>query len=192
MAKKASGKEVPDSEKKCTKTEKKCSKKKKNVIVEEKSAQKAEENVTESEKNVGKTDPECENSEDLEEIPEESEPETAGGMRVTVSLNDQAKEILQKATEKGVEHSFMFVSTFDRYMKHLKHLAELQKVIDDEGMLVKKTYVKGRANLYINPAVSAYNQTAGAADKTAQLLLRYIVQPLRDPDAESGDDFDLF
>ena len=60
-------------------------------------------------------------------------------------------------------------------------------------MLVKKEYVKGRANLYINPAINAYNSTAGAADKTAQLLIRYIVAPLKDADGDGdGDAFDLF
>ena len=110
---------------------------------------------------------------------------------IRVDLNEQAKEILKKATEKGVEHSFMFVTTFKRYQEHITHLAELQKAIQEEGTMVTKEYVKGRANLYVNPAVSAYNQTAGAADKTAQLLLRYIVQPLKD-DSESGDSFDIF
>lgn len=114
-----------------------------------------------------------------------------GESTVKIDLNAQAKEILKKATEKGVEHSFMFVTTFKRYQEHITHLAELQKAIQAEGTMVTKEYVKGRANLYVNPAVSAYNQTAGAADKTAQLLLRYIVQPLRNDD-DSGDAFDVF
>lgn len=110
---------------------------------------------------------------------------------IVVDLNAQAKEILKKATARGVEHSFMFVTTFKRYQEHIAHLVALQKAIKDEGTMVTKEYVKGRANLYVNPAVAAYNQTAGAADKTAQLLLRYIVAPLNSAD-ESGDEFDLF
>ena len=115
---------------------------------------------------------------------------------VTVDLNEQAREILKKATEKGVEHSFMFVTTFERYMEHIKHLKELQKVIKEEGTMVTKEYVKGRANIYVNPAINAYNSTAGAADKTAQLLLKYIVAPLSggggDDGGGSGDAFDMF
>jgi len=111
---------------------------------------------------------------------------------MSVDLNGQAKEILKRAEEKGVEHSYLFVTTFKRYQEHILHLVQLQKIIKDEGMLTEKEYVKGRKNLYINPAVSAYNQTAGAADKTAQLLIRYIVAPLKDEDAEGGDSFDVF
>lgn len=106
-------------------------------------------------------------------------------------LNSQAAEILKKAKEKGVEHSFMFVTTFRRYQEQIGHLEELEKAIQQEGTMVTKEYVKGRANLYVNPAVSAYNQTASAADKTAQLLLRYIVAPLSSG-GEDGDEFDVF
>lgn len=115
-----------------------------------------------------------------------------GSTKVLLDLNAQAKEILEKAQKKGVEHSFMFVTAFRRYTELISHLAELEKAIKEGGMLVTKEYVKGRTNLYVNPAVAAYNQTAGAADKTAQLLLKYIVAPLHDGDGEAGDDFDLF
>lgn len=111
---------------------------------------------------------------------------------LSIDLNAQAREILKRAEDKGVEHSYLFITTFKRYQEHILHLVQLEKVIKDEGMLTEKEYVKGRKNLYINPAVSAYNQTAGAADKTAQLLIRYIVAPLRDDDAEGGDSFDVF
>ena len=111
---------------------------------------------------------------------------------LSIDLSEMAKEILQRAEEKGVEHSYLFVTTFKRYQEHIRHLAALEKVIAEEGMLTEKEYVKGRKNLYINPAVSAYNQSSGAADKTAQLLIRYIVAPLKDEDADGGDTFDGF
>lgn len=110
---------------------------------------------------------------------------------VQIDLNAQAKEILERAQTKGVENSFMFLTTFQRYKETLSHLVELEKIIKAEGMLVEKEYVKGRRNLYMNPAINAYNSTAGAADKTAQLLIRYIVNPLKDDD-EDKDSFDLF
>lgn len=116
-----------------------------------------------------------------------------GKVVLKVDLNEQAKIILEKAQEKGVEHSFLFVTTFQRYKEQISHLVELEKIIKEEGMLVEKEYVKGRKNLYMNPAINAYNSTAGAADKTAQLLIRYIVAPLKDADGDGdGDAFDLF
>lgn len=110
---------------------------------------------------------------------------------VKINLNEQAKEILAKATAKGVENSYMFITTFKRYNETISHLADLEKIIKEEGVLVSKEYVKGRKNLYTNPAINAYNATASTADRTAQLLIRYIVQPLSHDD-ESGDEFDVF
>ena len=68
----------------------------------------------------------------------------------------------------------------------------MQKAIQESGTLVEKEYVKGRKNVYVNPAITAYNSTAAAADKTAQVLLKYIeIAP--EPGAEQkADDFDLF
>lgn len=110
---------------------------------------------------------------------------------IKVNLNEQAAQILEKAKAKGVEHSYMFITTFARYQEHINHLKELEAAIKANTMMVEKEYVKGRKNLYVNPAVSAYNQTARAADTTAQLLLKYIVQPLSGG-GESGDEFDIF
>jgi len=112
---------------------------------------------------------------------------------VTATFQERAAEILKNAKEKGVENSFMFETTFQRYIAHLAHLQELQKAVKEHGTMVTKEYVKGRCNLYVNPALNAYNSTAGAADKTAQLLIRYIVNPLKDEDGDSDKDaFDLF
>ena len=41
---------------------------------------------------------------------------------VSIDLNGQAKEILKRAEEKGVEHSYLFVTTFERYQEHILHL----------------------------------------------------------------------
>lgn len=110
---------------------------------------------------------------------------------IKVNLNEQAAQILEKAKTRGVEHSYMFITTFARYQEHINHLKELEAAIKANTMMVEKEYVKGRKNLYVNPAVAAYNQTARAADTTAQLLLKYIVQPLSGG-GESGDEFDIF
>jgi hypothetical protein len=53
-------------------------------------------------------------------------------------------------------------------------LDELKKAIEEEGMLVSKEYVKGRKNLYTNPAVSDYNRTTDSANKTVSTLMRII------------------
>ena len=85
---------------------------------------------------------------------------------MTKSLNEQAVEILRIAEETGVQTNFFFVTTFKRYQVQIKILNDLEKSIADEGMLVKKEYVKGRKNLYTNPAVKEYNSTTDSANRT--------------------------
>lgn len=99
------------------------------------------------------------------------------------SLNEQAQEILRIAEENGVQSNFFFVTTFKRYQVQITILNELEKTMKDEGMLVKKEYVKGRKNLYTNPAVTEYNKTTDSANKTVSTLLK-IIRSRKDDDGD--------
>ena len=91
-----------------------------------------------------------------------------------MSLNEQAQEIMRIAEESGVQSNFFFLTTFKRYQVQLNILAELEKNLKDEGMLVSKEYIKGRKNLYSNPAVSEYNKTTDSANKTVATLMKIL------------------
>lgn len=86
----------------------------------------------------------------------------------------KAKEILKLAEESGLQTNFFFQTTFDRYMTQLNLLDELDEARREYGNLVTKEYVKGRENLVISPAVSAYNNTVAGANRTAETLLKII------------------
>lgn len=109
---------------------------------------------------------------------------------LTIDLDEQGREILERAKAQGVERSYLFVTTFERYQKHIQHLNDLQATIEAEGMTVEKVYVRDRPNLYVNPAVAAYNQSAGAADKTLSALLKLLGSLEENP--EPADEFDAF
>lgn len=91
-----------------------------------------------------------------------------------LNLNQQAQEIIRIAEESGVQSNYFFVTTFKRYQVQLNILNELEKTMKEEGMLVSKEYVKGRKNLYSNPAVAEYNRTTDSANKTVTTLIRII------------------
>lgn len=91
-----------------------------------------------------------------------------------INLNEQAKEIIRIAEESGVQSNFFFITTFKRYQVQLNILNELEKNLKEEGMLVSKEYVKGRRNLYSNPAVAEYNKTTDIANKTVATLIKII------------------
>lgn len=90
------------------------------------------------------------------------------------SLDEQAVEILRIAEETGVQTNFFFVTTFKRYQVQLSNLSELEKAIKETGTLVTKEYVKGRANIYVNPAVTEYNKTTDSANRTVTTLMKII------------------
>jgi hypothetical protein len=95
-------------------------------------------------------------------------------MAKKINLREQAEKIIKIAEESGVQSNFFFVTTFKRYQVQLNILSELEASMKTEGMLVSKEYVKGRKNLYSNPAVAEYNRTTDSANKTVATLMRII------------------
>lgn len=95
-------------------------------------------------------------------------------MAKKMTLNEQAQEIIRIAEDSGVQSNFFFITTFKRYQVQLNILTELERTMKEEGMLVSKEYVKGRKNLYANPAVAEYNRTTDSANKTVSTLMRII------------------
>lgn len=102
-------------------------------------------------------------------------------------LEQQAEEIVKAAEKSGVQSNFFFLTTFERYRVQLSILKELEKSIESDGTLVTKEYVKGRRNLYTNPAISEYNRTTDSANKTVSTLMRIISQYNVDDQTETDD-----
>ena len=102
------------------------------------------------------------------------------------SLQEQAEEIKKLAEESGVQTNFFFITTFDRYLSQLAILEELKASIEDNKSLVKQTYVKGRSNVVLNPAIRAYNSTTDSANKTVTCLMR-IISGFKDDGADNVD-----
>lgn len=89
-------------------------------------------------------------------------------------IQAQVDEILKKAEERGTTSNFFFLTTFKRYQVQMSILTQLEKQISEEGTMVSKEYVKGRKNLYVNPAITEYNKTATATNNTVATLLKII------------------
>jgi hypothetical protein len=104
-----------------------------------------------------------------------------------MDLNKQANEILRIAEESGAQSNFFFVTTFKRYQVQLSILNDLEKYLKEEGMTVTKEYVKGRKNLYSNPAIADYNKTTDSANKTVATLMRILKNYGVEEQAEESD-----
>lgn len=90
------------------------------------------------------------------------------------TLEERAEEIRKQAEESGLADDFYFLTTFQRYLIQIKILKDLEKTINESEVLIKKQYVKGRANLYTNPAITEYNRTTDSANKTVTCLLKIL------------------
>lgn len=93
-----------------------------------------------------------------------------------MTMEEKAGAILEEAKKTGLQESFLFQTTFDRYLTQIKVLNGLKETLDNEDMLITKEYVKGRRNLYENPAIKSYNSTASAANKTVETLMKILSQ----------------
>ena len=90
------------------------------------------------------------------------------------TLEEQANEIIKIAEESGVQSNYFFITTFKRYQVQLNMLNELEKAIKEDGATVTKEYVKGRKNVYSNPALRDYNTTTDSANRTVATLMKII------------------
>ena len=89
-------------------------------------------------------------------------------------LQQQADEILRMAESSGLQENYFFKTTFDRYLTQLDILAKLRVTIDSSEALVEKEYVKGRACVVVNPAITEFNRTTDSANKTVQTLIKIL------------------
>ena len=53
-------------------------------------------------------------------------------------------------------------------------LNDLERALKERGTLITKEYVKGRQNLYDNPAINAYNRTSDSANRTVATIMKII------------------
>lgn len=85
-----------------------------------------------------------------------------------------AEGIIQLAEEAGVADNAIFKKTLERYLTLQEILDSLEKSMAEDGLEVKKEYVKGRGNLYASPAAKEYPKMLDCANKTAATLMRII------------------
>ena len=92
----------------------------------------------------------------------------------TPTLKQQADEILKMAEGSGLQENYFFKTTFERYLTQLDILDKLRQTINTSEALVEKEYVKGRACVVVNPAISEFNRTTDSANKTVQTLIKIL------------------
>lgn len=101
-------------------------------------------------------------------------------------LRDQ---LMAEAAKKGLADNYNFMTTFDRYCKQVELINKLSDVIEKDGELVTKEYVKGRENVYIHPAIKELNNTSNAANNSVSTLLKILASVKVKEDTDELDAF---
>lgn len=99
----------------------------------------------------------------------------------------QIDELMKMAERTGAKKNVLFLTTLRRYQVQLAILDDLEKSLQEEGSLVTKEYVKGRKNVYTNPAIVQYNKTTDSANKTAAALFD-IMERLETKNKKTGSE----
>ena len=99
------------------------------------------------------------------------------------------EKLLGEASKVGLTDNYNFMTTFDRYCKQVELIGKLAEVIEADGELVTKEYVKGRENVYIHPAIKELNNTSNAANNTVGTLLKILATVKVKEDQDELDKF---
>lgn len=102
-----------------------------------------------------------------------------------VNFAELREKLLEEAKKVGLNEDYNWMTTFDRYTKQVELISKLAEVIEQDGELVTKEYVKGRENVYIHPAIKELNNTTNSANNTVSTLLKILaaVKPKEETDA---------
>lgn len=82
--------------------------------------------------------------------------------------------IMKMAREKNVDKNPLFLKTLERFTTLQSILDDLERNMEEEGLLVTKEYVRGRKNLYQSPSLREYPRILDCANKTAATLMKII------------------
>lgn len=88
--------------------------------------------------------------------------------KLKAELEQEAQKLLARAEDLSDEKKYLFSTTFQRYQKQMSILEKLEPYLDEP--IVTKEYVKGRENIYVNPAIKMYEQMGDSMNKTVTVL----------------------
>lgn len=91
-----------------------------------------------------------------------------------IDVNELVEKIIDSAKKTGADNSLFFIKTFEQYKNLLKLQSDCLRAIENEGSMVTKEYVKGRGNLYVNPAMKTYDSLCKTTNQTVSTLIKIV------------------
>lgn len=81
----------------------------------------------------------------------------------------------QMAKDYRMDGNALVMATIEQYAIQQRAILAIKEIIDEEDLTTTKEYVKGRKNLYAHPALKELPRHTDAANKTADLIHKYII-----------------
>lgn len=92
-------------------------------------------------------------------------------------------KLILMAKQYGVEKNALFIAAANQYVLQQQVLEKIKESLDeDDECTVSKEYVKGRANLYVNPLLKELPKQSDSANKTLQTMLDIITKLGHEPE----------
>ncbi len=86
-------------------------------------------------------------------------------------------KLINMAKQYGVEKNALFIAAANQYVLQQQVLERIKASLDEEDeCTVSKEYVKGRANVYVNPLLKELPKQSDSANKTLQTMLDIITK----------------
>lgn len=84
------------------------------------------------------------------------------------------KKVKSMAKQYGVDSNAFFLQSLKNYETIQKAIESIDAALADNDAMVTKEYVKGRENLYVNPAIKELPKLSDAANKTMSTMISII------------------
>ena len=98
--------------------------------------------------------------------------------------------LLREAKKAGVENNQLFKAAAKTYDLQAKRKAGMESKIEEDGLTVEKTYVKGNANVMPHPLLDQLQKLEDSMNRTLGRMAEIIVQfgkPPEEPDDGLGE-----
>lgn len=86
------------------------------------------------------------------------------------------EDVMKLAETYGVSGNTFFESAADRYVGQVEMIDKIQKKIDEDGLMIEHTNVKGDTNVDVNPLTVQLPKYIDTANKTLALMLDIVKQ----------------
>lgn len=91
-----------------------------------------------------------------------------------LTLEERVEQLKIEAEEKGLLNNLLYEELLDDFVYQTNLMRRLREEIDNEDVVIEKTYIKGSPNLSPNKVIATYNATSNARVNTVSAIAKVI------------------